>query len=246
MHAYEIKKNISYYSNPQDKYQIERCKLDLYLPSSKNFKTIVWFHGGGLTSGEKNFPENLMKERLAIIAVNYRLSPKVKVQKCIEDSAAAIAWVYRNIEIYGGNKKQFFISGHSAGGYLTMMATMAPQYLKPYGLCVMNFKALIPLSGHTITHFTAREELKLKDTDVIVDSQAPLHFINQKLPPIYLITGDRDLEMLGRYEENAYMWRMLKITGHKETYLKELPGHDHGNMVDPGTVIVADYVLSFD
>jgi hypothetical protein len=31
---------------------------------------------------------------------------------------------------------------------------------------------------------------------------------------IVLYTGDPELEMLGRAEENAYMMRMLKVAGH--------------------------------
>jgi hypothetical protein len=50
---------------------------------------------------------------------------------------------------------------------------------------------------------------------------------------LYLITGDRNLEMLGRYEENAYMWRMMGLAGHKQTYLYELDGFDHGGMAEP-------------
>jgi hypothetical protein len=33
-------------------------------------------------------------------------------------------------------------------------------------------------------------------------------------PPLVLITGDGELEMLGRYEENAYRYRMMKVAGH--------------------------------
>ena len=36
------------------------------------------------------------------------------------------------------------------------------------------------------------------------------------------------MELFGRYEENAYLWRMLKLCGHEESYLYELGGHDHG------------------
>ena len=50
---------------------------------------------------------------------------------------------------------------------------------------------------------------------------------------MYLITGDRELEMLGRYEENAYMCRMMKLSGHKQTTLYELDGFDHGGMAQP-------------
>jgi len=38
--------------------------------------------------------------------------------------------------------------------------------------------------------------------------------------------------MLGRYEENAYMARMMKIAGHKQTKLFELDGYGHG-MTEP-------------
>ena len=37
------------------------------------------------------------------------------------------------------------------------------------------------------------------------------------------------LEMLGRYEENAYLMRMMKIVGHKDTRLFELDGYGHQN-----------------
>lgn len=51
--------------------------------------------------------------------------------------------------------------------------------------------------------------------------------MSEKMPPLILITGDRELELLGRYEENAYMWRMMKLVGHEDTYLYEIGGHGH-------------------
>jgi hypothetical protein len=36
-----------------------------------------------------------------------------------------------------------------------------------------------------------------------------------------------------RYEENAYMLRMMKLAGHKQTTLYELQGFDHGGMAEP-------------
>jgi hypothetical protein len=57
---------------------------------------------------------------------------------------------------------------------------------------------------------------------------APLFHVRPDAPPLLMITGDRELEMLGRYEENAYMYRMMKVVGHAETRLMELDGYDHG------------------
>ena len=58
-------------------------------------------------------------------------------------------------------------------------------------------------------------------------------FCRADAPPMLLITGDRELELLGRYEENDYMLRMMKLAGHKQTTLYELQGFDHGGMAEP-------------
>jgi len=62
---------------------------------------------------------------------------------------------------------------------------------------------------------------------------APLAHIRKDAPPIILITGDRELELYGRYEENAYFWRMLKSIGHPYVELYELEGYNHGDMAVP-------------
>ena len=67
----------------------------------------------------------------------------------------------------------------------------------------------------------------------MVDKFAPLFHVRSDAPPLVLITGDRELEMLGRHEENAYMWRMMKVAGHTSTELYELDGFNHGEMVSP-------------
>jgi acetyl esterase/lipase len=113
-------------------YMRERCRLDVYRPTNqKDFTTIVWFHGGGLTEGERSIPEALMEKGIAIIAPSYRLSPKVKSPAYVEDAAAAVAWTFKNIEKLGGSPKRVFVSGHSAGGYL---ATSPPSVSTPTGL----------------------------------------------------------------------------------------------------------------
>ena len=49
----------------------------------------------------------------------------------------------------------------------------------------------------------------------LVDEYAPLYWVRNLVPPMVLITGDRNMELFGRYEENAYLWRMLKLCGTK-------------------------------
>lgn len=230
--TYKTVYNIPYYEsnlNKIDDYLNERCKLDIYYPDNeKEFTTIVWFHGGGLTGGNKELPDFLKNKGMCIVGVNYRLSPVVEAPSYIEDAAAAVAWVFNNIEYYGGDSSKIFISGHSAGGYLAMMIGLDKSYLFEHNIDANNIAGLIPLSGQTITHFNIRENMGMKDKQPLVDKFAPLFHVRNDAPPLLLITGDRELEMLGRYEENAYLARMMKVVGHKQTRLLELQGYDHG------------------
>ena len=234
---YNTIQNIHYYdekTNKSDGYINERCVLDVYIPKNvKNFPTVIWFHGGGLTGGQKEIPEDLKNKGIAVIGVNYRLSPKVNAPKYIEDAAAAAAWVFKNIKNYGGSEDLIFISGHSAGGYLAAMVGLNKSYLNKYGIDADKFAGIIPFSGQMISHFTARKEMGIDELDARIDDFAPLHFIRADAPPLLLITGDREKELLGRYEENAYMARMMKLKGHKGTTLYELQGFDHGGMAQP-------------
>jgi dienelactone hydrolase len=241
-HKYSINENISYRTADEEKqneYIAERCKLDIYYPADKkDYTTVVWFHGGGITSGNKHIPEKLMKQEIAVVAVNYRLSPGAKCPAYIEDAAAAVAWTFKNIEKYGGNPKKIVVSGHSAGGYLASMVGLDKKWLAKYEIDANQIAMLVPFSGHCITHMTIRKERGIPDTQPVVDEFAPLYHVRADAPPLILISGDREREMLGRYEENAYMMRMMKVAGHTKTKPYELDSFDHGGMASPAYEIL--------
>ncbi len=229
--GYTEKDNIPYRSGEQTEYMKERCRLDLYYPvGASHAAVIVWFHGGGITGGNKSIPDELKRQGLIVVAANYRLSPKVSCPAYIEDAAAAVAWVFNNIGSYGGDTSRIYVSGHSAGGYLASMIGLDKQYLAKYNIDANRIKALFPFSGQAITHFTVRQEKGMRDTQPLIDIYAPLYHVRADAPPLFLYTGDREMEMLGRYEENAYMARMMQLTGHQHTHLYELDGYGHGDM----------------
>lgn len=226
-----------------DDYTEERCRLDLYVPAkSRGFATVVWFHGGGLRGGSKSIPAQLKGQGIAVVAANYRLFPKVTCPAYIEDAAAAVAWTFQHISDYGGDPDLIFVAGHSAGGYLTSMVGLDKRYLAAHGVDADRIAGLIPFSGHTITHFTPREERGIPGQRAVVDEFAPLFHVRAEAPPLVLITGDRELEMLGRYEENAYLWRMMKVAKHPSTTLLELDGFDHGGMAAPAHQLLLKHV----
>jgi len=146
----------------------------------------------------------LKEKGIAVVAANYRLSPRAKSPAYIEDAAAAVAWTFHNIGKYGGSAKRIFVSGHSAGGYLAAMVGLDRRWLAVHQIDANSLAGLIPCSGQAITHFTIRAERGIGDKQPVVDDLAPLYHVRKDAPPMLLITGDRELELLGRYEELPY------------------------------------------
>ena len=221
----------------------ERCRLDVYYPlETKDAPVVVWFHGGGLQAGSKAIPPALTNKGLVVVAANYRLSPAAKAPEYVEDAAAAVAWAFANAEKYGGSRKLVFVSGHSAGGYLANLVVLDKRWLKAHQVDADDVAGLVPFSGQAVTHYTVRAERGIEKTRPVIDELAPIYHVRKDAPPILIISGDRNKELLGRYEETAYFWRMLKEVGHKQADLLELQGYDHGGMAEPGFPLLVKFV----
>lgn len=237
---YKIERDINYRSD--DDYSTTQCRLDIATPKkAMGNHVIVWFHGGGLTGGKRQLPDRLMSGGAVVVGVGYRLSPKVSVNQIIDDAACAVAWVVRNIEKYGGDPSKIYIAGHSAGGYLVSMVGLDKSRLACYDIDANSLRGIVPFSGQVITHFEERRKRGVPNKQPIVDSLAPLYHVRGDAPPMLLITGDREQEMLGRYEENAYFWRMLRLSGHKEVALYELDGYGH-SMCEPAYPLLLKFI----
>ena len=218
-----------------------RCVLDVsYNKKCAKEPVIVWFHGGGLTGGEKYIPEGLQGRKCVVVSVEYRLYPEASVAEIIDDAAAAVAWVVGNIGRYGGDVRNIVLTGHSAGAYLVSMLALDKHYLARYDVDPDSFALIAPLSGQMITHFTERAARGIDQARPVVDSLAPMYHIRKDAPPFLLVTGDREKEMICRYEENAYFCALMKHIGHPSIVLHELPGCDHSSMVPPGIQLLVE------
>ncbi|WGK65236.1 alpha/beta hydrolase [Croceiramulus getboli] len=246
--AYSTLFDIPYYdlkNQDSDDYRRRKAVLNIHFPrEAKPHPVIIWFHGGGLSSGDHAIPEALKETGNVIVSADYRLVPKVKPENCIDDAAAAIAWVFRNIHTYNGDNNRIFVAGHSAGGYLALMTVMDPTRLNAYGLDANQIAGLVPFSGHTITHFEIRKQRGIPAERALIDSLAPLFFVRKEAPPVRLITGDREKELLGRYEENAYFYRMMKVAGHQDIEIYELDGYGH-LMTEPAFPLLLEFVTAY-
>lgn len=212
-----------------DEKQLARCRLEISRPpAGAPAPVIVWFHGGGLSGGDRYIPHLLAGKGYVVVGAGYRLYPDVPCQTCLEDAAAAVSWVFANIAAYGGDPEQIYVSGHSAGGYLSAMLGMDPRWLGAHGISNRRLAGIAPMSGMMSTHFQIRAARGDEHKRPIVDEFAPLWHVGPELPPLLLITGDREMDWPGRMEENLLLARTMKICGHADTTLYELQGYGHG------------------
>ncbi|MBI5832886.1 MAG: alpha/beta hydrolase [Armatimonadetes bacterium] len=238
-------------------YEITRCKLDVYSPpGATKAPVLVWFYGGGLTGGEKYgagtvaIARSLVKEGLVVVVPDYRLSPKATYPAYIQDAAAAVGWAHQHIAEFGGDPDRLFVGGHSAGGYLTLIVGMDPEYLKAVGVPTSAIAGLIPVSGQTMTHYTIREERGISRYMVTADDAAPVRWVRPELPPMLVLSADND--MPARAEENAFLVALLKAAGHKAVTGLCVAGRDHGTVADklkddgdPGRMALLEFVKRY-
>ena len=215
----------------------------MYYPEDlKDCPVVIWFHGGGLEGGNKEIPARLKNKGYVVVGVNYRLLPKVTVRETLDDSAEAVAWVFRHAAEYGGDTKKIIVTGHSAGGYIGMLLCLNKAWLANYNIDADDVMLYAPFSGQAITHYNVRKMQGLTPLQPTIDEYAPLYWVRKDCPPFVLICGDRELELFGRYDENQYLARMMKLVGHQQTYLYEIDGHGHGGMVDPSFHILDTHI----
>jgi len=221
---YELKK-VSYGAFPEQ-------EIYLALPKGKkNFPVVVWYHGGGLTGGERECPFRLWNGEYATAEVRYRLSgSQFKGTDSLQDAVKALAWVIEHIASCGGDPAKIFVGGMSAGAYLAAMVGMAPHLLGESGHDFRKLAGLLIISGQMTTHFQIKEDLGYEHRMFrpVIDELAPLYYASPEVPPCIFVTGDFGLDMPARAEENAFLAATLRVLGHKDAEHFSLRGHDHG------------------
>ena len=198
-------------------------KLDVYLPDlGDSFPVMVYFHGGGLQSGDKgvtNIAETLVKRGIALVSANYRMYPTAKYPEFVEDAAEAVAWVFENISKYC-KPESIYVGGSSAGGYLSMMLCFDRKWLAKYNISPMDVSGFIHDAGQPTAHFKVLAERGIDSRRVIIDDSAPLYHIgvDNEYPRMLFIVSDNDMQ--NRYEQTMLVISTLKHFGHQGDKVK--------------------------
>ena len=254
--GHRVVRNIPYRTQGTD-YEKERCHLDLYLPENvRQAPCLVWFHGGGLTAGDKNQPEAIdvgrrMSNAGFIVAmVNYRLSPGGQYPAYIKDAAASAAWMFRNAEQYGGDPQSIFVGGHSAGAYLTLMVGLDDRYLAEHQRKHSDLAGMIPVSPQIDSHWTVRAERGISRSQRVIDESAPLFHARGDAAPVLLFVADNDLQ--GRADRNRHFFAAMQQAGHKSITFHEVADRNHGTIMTriqwPGDTVarrITDFIRRY-
>jgi acetyl esterase/lipase len=127
-------------------------RLDLYLPAAgrrSKLPVLCFLHGGAWVNGCKEWlgfmAPALVSLPAVFVAVSYRHAPAAKFPAQAEDCAAALAWVWRNVERHGGDRDRIFLGGHSAGGHLAALVALRADLRR--GLPADVVKACFPVSA---------------------------------------------------------------------------------------------------
>ncbi len=237
---------------PYTEARHDKQKLDLYLPEGAGFKTVLYFHGGGIEGGSKEGIDNmatfLTDHGIALVSANYRLYPEAVYPEFIRDAAAATAWVFRHISEYGGSR-EIFVGGSSAGGYLSMMLCFDKKYLSPYGLQPTDIAGFLHDAGQPTVHYNVLRESGLHGLRVLVDERAPLYHVGiaDAYPPMLFLCAEND--MPGRKAQTELLIETMKNFGYtsKVTYHVHEGGHCgyNGRLADDGVVILAHEFFDF-
>jgi len=176
--------------------------LNVFQPNkSRNNPVVIFIHGGYWEAGDKDtyafLGRNFAQKDIVTVIPGYTLSPNGSYNTMAQEVAAAIKWTYDNISKYGGNPKQIFLMGHSAGGHLIALVGTNSKYLNNTDLVkgiILNDAAGLdmysyleqypPTKSHNYTVTWTEDPENWKDA-------SPIYSLSEKAPPFLIYVGTK-------------------------------------------------------
>ncbi|WP_268885698.1 carboxylesterase/lipase family protein [Fundidesulfovibrio magnetotacticus] len=133
---------------PEGRFSEDCLTLNVWTPAASpggKLPVMVWVHGGGFNFGASSQPEydgaELARRGVVTVTLNYRLGPLgflvhpaldgesshgVSGNYGLLDQMAGLAWVRRNIAVFGGDPDNVTLFGQSAGSRSVSLQLLSP------------------------------------------------------------------------------------------------------------------------
>ncbi|MEN7526022.1 alpha/beta hydrolase [Cupriavidus sp. DL-D2] len=195
---------------------------------------LVFVHGGyfrALDKRDHSFVANVPTRRgVSVAVVNYALCPAVSVETIVSQVLQSVAWLYREAERLGHDRRRIFVAGHSVGGHLVAMLMAArwpdvgadlPVDLIKGGLSISGLYDMEPLRR------TGFLQSDLQLTEAAVARLSPAYMTPATGAP--LITAVGELESSEYHRHNALIRAAWPDNAREDI---ALPGKHHFTAMD--------------
>ncbi len=103
--------------------RMHRPRTDRVLPA------LVYFHGGGWVFASVDTHDRLAREYaaaagIAVVLVDYALSPEARFPQAVEECAEVVRWLARSGDVWGIDGARLVVGGDSAGGNLALATAL--------------------------------------------------------------------------------------------------------------------------
>jgi acetyl esterase/lipase len=242
-------------------------KLDVWesKDNEKPLPTVIYLHGGGWFFGDRTgaLPQLLpyFARGWNVVNVEYRMSGQSLAPAAVEDSICALRWVYRNAKQFHVDLDRIIVTGHSAGGHLSLMVGLFdpssgldngcppdPRWgdlplrvaavVNWYGISDVNdLLAGKDRKSYAVSWLGGQENIA-----AVAKRVSPLTYVRPGSPAIITIHGDSDDVV--PYPQAVRLQQALSKAGVKNE-LVTIPGGKHGFFTDKDTVAAYDKVWKF-
>ena len=227
--------------------------LDLFTVPQAGRPLLVFIHGGywqALGKDDFSFTAEGFAGKAAghianVAVLNYPLSPDAIMDGIVASIRRALKWLWREAASLGIDHNRIYVSGHSAGGHLTVMAALTDWPVLEPGLPADLVKAGLSLSGLYDLRPIQRCYLndKLGMDEAMAERNSPLLLLPQwqgSLPPLTFAVGE--LETAAFHGQQHDFVKAYAASGGRVTAITA-PGKHHFSIVDelarPGSAVQA-------